>query len=317
MLEGRATTLLLLWPLSVPPVSSSPSLLWWLQGKPEYSPLPLLLPFAPPDKIFSTSSPPLVSHWWWEEGGTIPFSYRRPSRRSFAVVAIVGAPGVLVRHLLHYGGCRVPRSLFFFFSPPDQISSTSFVFLVPWFGSSTSFSFLVSSSCFQVSNWICLIILVFIFIRVTVDLLAHATDLFMFIAWVNWWGRCLLILAMILVCFKVCFNSSSVAFSIKQLWAFSLQVPLDLCHLLCCKPSTRFENSALPLSSVSLGRRYGVGFNQRVFWAPLDVGTSCGLHRQASRQWQWYFAACAWIHRGRASMMQLGVRLCLTGWLCF
>ena len=53
---------------------------------------------------------------------------RRPRRRSFAVVAIVGAPGVLVRHLLHYGGCKVPCSLFFFFlhltkSPPLHLFS--------------------------------------------------------------------------------------------------------------------------------------------------------------------------------------------------
>ena len=37
-------------------------------------------------------------------------------------------------------GSSLPLLLF---SPPDQISSTSFVFLVPWFGSSTSFSFLL------------------------------------------------------------------------------------------------------------------------------------------------------------------------------
>ena len=51
-----------------------------------------------------------------------------------------------------------------------------------------------------------------------VDLLAHAADLLMFIALVNWWwGHCLLIFDVILVCF----NSSPAAFSIKQLWAFS------------------------------------------------------------------------------------------------
>jgi len=87
-------------------------------------------------------------------------------------------------NLLHYGGCRVPRSLFFFFllcpiksplrgwAPPLPSSSS---FLLPLF-------FLLLLLGFYLNQ----LILVFIFVRVTVDLLARATDLLMFITLVNW-----------------------------------------------------------------------------------------------------------------------------------
>ena len=62
--------------------------------------------------------------------------------------------------LLHYGGCRVPRSLSFFFllrltkSPPLHLFSLSRGSAPPLPSPS---SFLFSSfSCFQVSTWICL-----------------------------------------------------------------------------------------------------------------------------------------------------------------
>ena len=116
------------------------------------------------------------------------------------------------RHL-HYGSCRSnlnkgsfpPSSSSIFSTRPNllPLPTSSFlpILLLPGF-------------------YMNLLVLVFILIRVTVDMLAHATDLLMFFIGVNLCGLCLLIFAVILVCFK----SSPIAFSIEAaLRFFSLQ----------------------------------------------------------------------------------------------
>ena len=71
--------------------------------------------------------------------------------------------------------------LLLLFALPNQISST-------WLGSSTSFFFLLPLFflLLLLGFYLNLLILVFIFVRVTVDLLARAADLLMFITLVNW-----------------------------------------------------------------------------------------------------------------------------------
>ena len=212
-------------------------------------------------------------------------------------------------NLLHYGGCRVPRSLFFFFllcpiksplrgwAPPLPSSSS---FLLPLF-------FLLLLLGFYLN----LLILVFIFVRVTVDLLARAADLLMFITLVNWWGRCLLIFVVILVCF----NSSFAAFSIRYLWAFS-SGPLGSLSFVVLQAFHRIRRLCFAAFICILRSKVRCWFSSAESSGPLWMlvpllaftgklhGSDNGI-LQFARGFIW----------NCASMMQGGIRVCLTVWL--
>jgi hypothetical protein len=158
---------------------------------------------------------------------------RRLRRLSPDVVAIAGATNILVAFsvvLTCCGGysadpnkgsfppscsyfcCAQPNLLLFsLFSRPHSSTPlpphSSYLLIPPT-------SFLPPLSCFYLD----LLVLVFILVRVTVDLLACAMNLLMFFTEVDLYDLCLLIFIVILVCFF----SSPDAFSIEAALSFFL-----------------------------------------------------------------------------------------------
>ena len=166
---------------------------------------------------------------------------RRPRRRSPAIVACRGG----CRESLNKG--QFSRSASSFCSAWQKISSSFLHFhhlMAPLF---LFLPFLFSYSFLLLLGfYLDFLILVFVLVRIMVDLIACAVDLLLFFTGVNLCG---------LICWFLLWH-----FLLKQLWASSLWVPIV--YDVGCVVGFLLNLSILhfyplaPLSSMSLGHRY-------------------------------------------------------------